>query len=132
MKTKLFLSFLAIALCGCTTASRTITAVDGTVTKTRISSFLISVTGFKDVVASPDGVISSTTLDNYAGDVNSINAIGSLVMQGAKLALLAVGNTNVNVVVTTNSLGLTPVQGMPIYSGSARVMPPATVSRSKN
>jgi hypothetical protein len=102
MKTKIALSLLAIALCGCTTASRTITATDGTVTKTKISSFLISVTGFKDVVASPDGVISSTSLDNYAGDVNTINAIGSLIMQGAKFALMAAGNTNV--IVTTNSV----------------------------
>jgi hypothetical protein len=105
MNPRLALSLLAVALCfGCTIATRTITATDGTVTKTRVSSFLTAVTGFKDVVASPDGVISSTSLDNYAGDVNSINAIGNLMMQGAKLAMLASGNTNVLVVVPTNSV----------------------------
>jgi len=95
MKTLVYISLLA-ALCGCTTASRTITAKDGTVTKTKVSAFFISVTGFSDSVTAPDGTISSTSLQNYAGDVNTINALGNIFLQGVKAggALAGVSNTN--------------------------------------
>jgi hypothetical protein len=98
---KFYLLGLIACLCGCTTASRTTTAKDGSVTKTTISTFLTTVTGFSDSVTSPDGIESITTLANYAGDVNTINALGNILLQGVKAGATLAGNTNL-VLSTTN------------------------------
>ncbi len=99
---KSILALLAVLVCaGCSTVNETITAKDGTVTTTKAASFMTKLSGLKRTITSPDGIISSFSLDNYAGDVDFLNAAGNLALQGAKLGLLASGNTNI---VTTNSL----------------------------
>ena len=88
-----------LACAGCTTASRVSVAKDGTQTTSKVSTFLTTASGFSDVVTTPDGVVSSTSLANYASDTQAIIAIGNILNSlMSKAVLLAntnlAGNTN--------------------------------------
>lgn len=88
------LSLTAVLACaGCTIASRVSVAKDGTQTTSKISTFLTTASGFQDSVTTPDGVVSSTSLANYSGDVQMANALfAGMNSLGAKFLLM--GNTN--------------------------------------
>lgn len=87
---------------GCTTASRISVAKDGTQTTSKVSTFLTTASGFSDTVSTPDGLVSQTTLNNYASDVQAINAIFSGMQNLGQLIVLAQGGTNVSPVVVSN------------------------------
>ena len=96
MKKSILVSVLLVGLLaftGCTTASRVSVAKDGTQTTSKVSTFLTTATGFSDTVSTPDGVVSQTTLANYASDVQAIIALGNIVNNLASKMLMA-GNTN--------------------------------------
>jgi hypothetical protein len=80
-----------LLLCGCTTATRTVTGSGGTTQSTKVSTFLTTVQGFDDSV-SPDGT-SHTIIANYASDVQAMQVLAGAILQAMKVTAIA-GNTN--------------------------------------
>jgi hypothetical protein len=81
------------ALCGCTTASRTITSTTGEKSTSKASTFLTTFQGYDDSI-SADGA-THTSIANYSSDVQAILAIGQILDNVMSKAIILAGNNNV-------------------------------------
>jgi len=97
---------LALALCGCQTATTTTTQKDGTVTKQKRLAFLTTLQGLHDVVESPDGTASEMDIQNLTGDAQMVNSLTSLLGTLAQYALLFASHGQTN----APALALSPQQ----------------------
>jgi hypothetical protein len=88
------LALVLAILCGCTTATRTVTSPGGIKSTTKVSTFLTTVQGFNDSVAADGSQI--TTIANYASDVQAMQVLLNGMIQAAKIGAMASGSTNTN------------------------------------
>jgi len=111
MKTSFaILIMAAMIFAGCSTMQQTTTHKDGTKDTRKASALLETIQGYADTGTNPDGSTYSTSIQNLTGDVQMVYAIDLLVSHIGQIALMASGNTNATLAVTTNLFGARVLQ----------------------
>lgn len=96
---------LALALCGCVSATAIKTLSDGSVQTIKVKGFLAKIDGGSYTTTDRDGVVTTLTIQSASPDQQSIAVLAGAVTEMGKSAMLMSKPPTNTVSVSTNASG---------------------------